>query len=220
MSSTSDLVDLPQGLNGDIKERLTSYLKSQRKKAETWERTQGKVSKDLCDLIHDMYDDGMPGTQIAEILPVGSQNTVYYHLRDDCSHEHRDSIKYDECGWMRFHASNGAPSSTLSVLYDCSQAVASRHVTGKCSHIGGPEPVDAKKLRENGRSEPDMAITVCDECGEKFEHKAYREPRFCGYTCKQTFAARKGAKVVNKKRWGGRNEQDTMTTNQTRIITK
>ena len=206
MSSTSDLVDLPPGLSKDIEERLRSHLERERRKSETWDRTNGKVSKQLCNVIHDMHDEGMTGEEIADVLPVGSQNTIYYHLREDCSHDYRDSINYDECGWMRFHASNGAPSRTLAILYGCAQEGVTRHVTGRCRHGHKVEPVDGQKLRENSHTGPAMTESVCDECGDTFEHREYKDQRFCGFTCKQTYAGRQGAKVVNEKRWNGKSE--------------
>lgn len=195
----ADPEDLPTGLSEDIRKALVKYLKRKKKSKDDWEHTSAKVPIYLCDLMRDMHDEGLPGTKIVNLVPVKSQATVYYHLRDDCSHDYRSQLTYDECGWIRMYAKKGAPSKTLAVLYDISQEAIARHATGRCSHDHGCKPIDSQELHNNGRAETPMTTSTCPECEESFEHAEYKEQRFCSNKCNAIFAAKKGGQAYARK---------------------
>lgn len=195
--SLARVQDIPDELGDESKRKLKSYIRRHRDEHGNWNRDSNKVSAELCSLMHDMHSEGLTAKEIKEPLPISSPNTIYYHLRNDCTHEKRVQLTYDECGWMRVHAHEGAPSTTLAMLYGVNQRVASRHITGKCSHEDGIEPVSPEQLRANGHNLSKTVTSTCPECGEDFKHKDYRERRFCSSQCNAVYAGRKGAQAVN-----------------------
>jgi hypothetical protein len=202
----ADPDDLPPGLSPEMEERLENVLQQLKDEEEIrqsrdgeWDRTSNKVTKSLCDLMNELRDDGVMPREILSMVPVSSPNTIYYHLRGDCSHEYRAKISYDECGWMLFKATNGASSKELSESYDVSQECVARHVTGRCQHKHNLEPLTGDELFANSKEGPETTTSICPECGEEFEHEAYRERRFCSNQCNSTYAARKGGQAYADK---------------------
>lgn len=188
--------EIPSGVNDETKERIKSLVEYEEEVSENWERTSCKVTKELCNIICEMYSDGISPRDITDCLPISSHNTVYYHVRGDCNHEYRSKLTYDECGWMRVYARKGAPSSSLAVLYNVHKDRVSHHVTGKCRHEDGIEPVSASKLRSNGYSTPDYVTKECPVCGDEFEHKEYKSRTTCSNKCNYSYAGKSPHKKI------------------------
>jgi len=187
----ADPEDLPDVLDSKTKAQLEAYLESKKQDEPNAPRSSGKVTSELCNLMNQMYSDGVNGTDIVDLVPVKSHNTVYYHLGDDCTHARRSRISYSECGWMRIHAENGAPSSTLAILNDICEEHATKHVTGRCSHEDGIKPVDGNVLRNNSRPEVTYTTKECPVCGDTFEYEDYRRRVTCSPSCNGKYASEK-----------------------------
>lgn len=170
--------DLPDAISDKNKEKLLSIAGSDRTAKS---KRPNKVTSQLCDLLKDMKGGGMTGKEIMSVTPINSPDTLYLHLNGDCEHK-SGSISYTECGWIRFHARRGSTTKQLSKEYDVDNFAIRQHATGKCWHEHGCDPVSGEKLRENANKK--FTITsVCDECKEEFEHKRYRDRRFCSESC-------------------------------------
>jgi len=183
--------DLPEAIGEDEKRKLKKYLNSINDSNSKPNKTSRKVSKQLCSLIEDLAEQGLKPQEICDLIEVKSKNTVYYHLRDECEHKYRDKVTYDECGWMRVYAKKGAPSSTLAILYNVSREIATRHITGKCNHQDGIQPLSGLELRRNSYSGPDMVTKTCPVCGGTFDHKKYNNRTTCSRSCCGKYASMK-----------------------------
>jgi len=179
---------LPQGLSKDTKERLRQHILAQ-ERSDKDNNTSNTVTKDLCHLICDLREEGMKVNHILRYMPFSSPNTVYYHLRQECSHKYRSKLTYDECGWMRYYASKGAPSKTLAILYNVSQEVAMRHITGKCNHENMIEPLSGEELRSNGYNKTKLVTKICPICNETFEYPEYNDRTTCSDECNVKYAS-------------------------------
>lgn len=189
-----DIDDLPNGLDGDAKRRIQEYaeeLTEENKEDIHEDRNQNIVTKELCELIHDMDSKGMRHKDIIECMPFSTQHTLYYHLREDCKHSHRTTVTYDECGWMRVYAKQGAPLRTLAVLFNISRENASTHLSGDCSHEDMLEPVSTEQLRANSVETASVVTSICPVCDEEFTHKEYRDRKTCSVPCRNIYAANK-----------------------------
>lgn len=183
---------LPNGLDEYVKERIKAY-----NEFDTAEyKDQNVVTKDMCETIKKLDSKDIAHDDIVDMMPFSSPNTLYYHLSDKCTHEHRSRVTYSECGWMRVYAQKGAPTKTLSVLYNISMRNAVIHLTGKCNHEDGIEPLHSEDLRANGYSTPTMVSSICDECGNTFEHKEYRDRRFCSTRCRNVYGGKAAQGLV------------------------
>lgn len=181
--------DIPRQLDDEMKGKLRRYL-DEHDDAQEAKRSR-KVSKELCDLVNEMANEGVMKTEILDFVHFSSKNTLYYHLRGDCSHELGTDLTYDECGWMRVYAHNGAPSNTLGILYDVSTDTASKHVRGKCEHEDGIEPVSKDQMWENQkktRHSADIIEEECPVCGDTFEYKEYHTRTTCSEMCNSKYA--------------------------------
>jgi len=181
---------LPKNLSQDIQSTLKSYLESNLYSGDGSKRDSHKVDSSLCQLIKDMYDDGVSAQDIVDHLPISSPNTVYYHVRDECSHKHRSRVTYDECGWIRVKARSGDSVKELSQDYDLSTKSVRLHAKGECSHEDGIDPVDPDVLYQNNFSGYTMTTSVCEECDEEFEHEACRDRVCCSVKCKNIRAGK------------------------------
>jgi len=193
-----DVENLPNGLGDDARQKLEAYAKrlsesdiSQQNK----EKTSNIVSKELCELIHDMDSKDIPHTDIVECMPFSSQHTLYYHLREDCDHSYRSRLSYDECGWMRIYAKQGAPLQTLSTLFNISQRNTSIHLSGECNHEDMLEPVSTEQLRANSVETAPIITSICPVCDEEFTHKKYRDRTTCSEQCRNIYASHKSHKT-------------------------
>ena len=194
----ADPETIPKGIDQDTKKRLKTYLAQKKKQDSEAKRTSNKVTKGMCDLINDMYEDRASPSEITEFAPVSSPNTIYYHLRGDCSHEYRSIITYSECGWMRVKAHKGMSTSEISSEYNVSERVVISHVTGDCGHEDGIEPLGGDMLYENSLEGPSMTTSTCPVCGDEFKHRSYRDRTTCSSQCNVQYAADKSAeKRVN-----------------------
>lgn len=110
-----------------------------------------KVDLDMCREMREMYSNGMSIREIKETTHLNSKSAVYYHINDNCSHRYSTIITYDECGWMRFYAHRGAPTGTLAILHDVHNDTAAMHITGRCRHEHGCEPMDGQELHALGK---------------------------------------------------------------------
>lgn len=138
---------IPDGTPEHIKNRLKSILSD--KRGQDGDTTPSKINKDLCELINEMYEQDMKASEIMKLIPATSQNTLYYHVRGDCEHEHREIVTFDECGWMRVYSRKGAKTSTLAILYNIHRRTVQKHLRGKCSHEQGIKPLTKQERRWN-----------------------------------------------------------------------
>lgn len=130
--------DIPRQITGESRELLKRFINEPEPKQG---KECNKVTKQLCDTMCEMKQSGMSGSEIADNIGIVSQNAVYYHTRGDCTHEKGNKITYSECGWMRVKSRKGALTETLAVLYNVTKRTAQVHLSGKCSHDQGIEPV-------------------------------------------------------------------------------
>jgi len=183
--------DLPNGLDSDVRNRIRRCRKTE----EGQSSTSGKVTKELCDLIHEMDSKDVPHSKIISSMPFSSQHTLYYHLREECEHEYRSRITYSECGWMRIYAKQGAPLQTLSLLFNLSNENTSIHLSGKCGHEDMLEPVSTEQLRSNSTDVASIVTSICPICDEEFTHKEYRDRTTCSEQCRNIYASHKSHKT-------------------------
>lgn len=186
----ADPEDIPKELGDESREKFITYIKQHKTAKTDWDRTSNKVTKYMCDIINEMHSNGVKPDNILEFMPISSPNTIYYHVRGDCEHEYRTQLTYDECGWMRAKAHQGAPSRTLAMLYNLAQEVATIHLTGKCQHEDGIEPISGPELRANSQSGPETTTSVCPICEQEFEHEAYRPRTTCSTQCNVEYASK------------------------------
>lgn len=181
--------DIPEKLDEDTKAKLRKYLESKKSDGKSWDRRCNKISKKVCKLINEMKDEGVAVSTILSYIPAKSENTVYYHLGKDCSHEYRIRVTYDECCRMRMYSRKGARTSTLAILFDLNRRSVMRHLRGHCSHEDGFEPLSAEEARWSLHMEPDTTISTCPICGDDFKHKEYRERTTCSPQCNAVYAS-------------------------------
>jgi len=174
---------LPSGLPDEDKEKLIQVARTFEEEPELNHTGPNVVDEQLCELMTEAYENGDSLRDIVEYTPVSSSSTVHRHVTGECKHTKRVEISYDECGWMRFHASKGAPSKTLAVLYNVSKQVAVRHIAGHCSHQHGLPPVSGHDLKNNSRSKKPLVSSVCAWCGEEFKHRDCEDRVTCSYKC-------------------------------------
>lgn len=191
--------DLPNGMPTEQKERILRVIEQQEDRLDSEDgKTSNEVTKELCESMKKLSVEGCSASEIVELMPIKSKSTVYYHLNDKCSHKHRSMLTYDECGWMRVYAIQGAPTSTLALLYNVSRKAAHTHLTGNCGHSEHIEPLTGEQLRANAekhiRGYNETTTTVCKICGDEFEHKVYRDRSFCSTQC----ASVEGGRVSQK----------------------
>ena len=180
---------LPEALSDETKEKLlaiTGTVDSDKKKRPN------KVTSELCDFLKELKEKGFTGKEIIEITPINSPSTLYLHINDECKHK-SGTIRYSDCGWIRFHANRGSTTEELSEQYGVDNFAIRQHATGKCWHDHDCEPVTGQELRENANKQY-HTTSVCDECGDKFRHKRYRDRRFCSRECNTKFAGRQAHK--------------------------
>lgn len=166
------------------------HIKNRQNKDKEPSRKSPKVTKAMCNVVKEMYRSGYSPSEITEKLPISSRNTVYYHVNDKCEHKNWKWVNHTECGWMRYHANNGASSAALAVLYDVDKRTIAKHVTGKCRHKHGCPTVTPEQLEQNAYSGPNTTQSVCEECSQTFEHRSCRERRFCSRRCNTKYAGR------------------------------
>lgn len=174
---------LPSGLSDDTREKLASIMESGMAQSGIRKRDSHVITPLVCEVIREMHEQGVSPTEIVNFFPVKSQSTLYYHINDKCSHNHRVRLTYSECGWMRVKAGNGEPSKVLAEEYGISQRVASRHILGDCSHEDGILPIDPGELRSNSYNGITMTTSVCKLCGDEFEHAKTRDRMACSREC-------------------------------------
>ena len=194
-----DISELPNGLNDDAKQRIEQYAKKlteEQGNEDRVQKTSNTVTMELCELIHDMDSKDIPHTDIIECMPFSSQHTLYYHLREDCDHSYRSKLTYNECGWMRIYAKQGAPLQTLSVLFNISERNASIHLSGECNHEDMLEPVSTEQLRSNSVETANIVTSICPICDEEFTHKEYRDRTTCSEQCRNIYASHKSHKTL------------------------
>lgn len=182
---------LPQGLNGEARERVASIMREARVSQGENRGESNKVTSIICEGIREMYEQGVPVKEITKQVPVSSHNSVYYHINGECSHEYRVQLTYSECGWMRVKAQKGKSSKELSEEYNLSQDVTTRHIVGKCDHEDGIEPLDSQLLRANAYDGPATTTSTCPVCENKFEHEEYRDRTTCSPECNVVYASMK-----------------------------
>lgn len=193
-----DISNLPNGLDSNAKKKIEEYAEGLVEDTDNVgdvEKTSNTVTKEICELIHDMDSKGIPHTDIIECMPFSSQHTLYYHLRKDCQHSYRTKLSYNECGWMRVYAKQGAPLKTLSVLFNISERNASIHLSGECDHEDMLEPVSTKQLRANSVETAPIVTSICPICDQEFTHKEYRDRTTCSEQCRNIYASEKSHKM-------------------------
>lgn len=178
----------PSGLSESTKRRLKSLQRTDTKDNPS---VPHKVNTQLCNLINDMYDDGVKPSEIISHIPVSSPDTVYRHIRGDCKHNYSTGVSYDECGWMRYYAHKGASTGALACLYNISKRSVTKHLKGNCSHNSKLEPLTEKQIYLNSRDIADTITSICPECDNEFEHKSYIDRTFCSESCNGKYAGRK-----------------------------
>jgi hypothetical protein len=194
-----DINNLPNGLDADAKERIKKHaerLTEEDSDVKNVDKTSNIVTKELCELMHDMDSKDIPHTDIIDCMPFSSQHTLYYHLREDCDHSYRSKLSYHECGWMRIYAKQGAPLQTLTVLFNISERNASIHLSGECNHEDMLEPVSTEQLRANSVETAPIVTSICPICDQEFTHKEYRDRTTCSEQCRNIYASEKSHKTL------------------------
>lgn len=186
-----DAEQIPRQINGESKQLLESYIRKHRKDKQEADTTGHKVSREMCKVMNNLYEDGTQPKELLEIFPINSKSTLYYHLNDECTHSYRTLITYDECGWIRHYAKKGAPTSTLAMLYDTQSNTIAKHAKGECDHDHGCDTVDRDDLLENSGRDVSYTETECVVCGDTFQHKEWRSRNCCSEEC----SARKAGKA-------------------------
>lgn len=181
--------DLPDQLDEDSRALLTQYLESKRGDKDSWDRECNKISKEVCDLINEMKEDGVPAKEILDYIPAESTTAVYYHYRGDCTHEYRTRVTYDECMRMRMYSRKGARTSTLAILFNLARTNVQNHIMGNCSHEDGFEPLTAEEARWSLYMERNDTSSICPICGDEFEHKTYQDRTTCSPECNVKYAS-------------------------------
>jgi len=190
-----DIDSLPDGLSQDVKSKVKRLIVDNETEDIDQDKTTSKVSTDMCNAMNKLYDRGLTQREVADVFDM-SRTTIIYHLNDKCKHEYRSKVTYSECGWMRFHANNGAPTSTLAILYDLSEEHTRRHVLGRCTHSHECPTPSPEELRSNGyNNAKDLVTSVCPICEEEFKHKPYFDRTTCSEECKYKYAGRKSAEA-------------------------
>lgn len=185
----ADPEDLPRQLDGDSRALLEQYLESKRPDKDGWDRECNKISKDVCELIQEMYEDGVPVKEILKYVPAKSTTAVYYHINEECTHEYRTRVTYDECMRMRMYSRKGARTPTLGVLFNLARTNVQNHIMGKCSHEDGFEPLTAEEARWSLYKERNNTTSICPICGDEFEHKKYHDRTTCSSECNVKYAS-------------------------------
>jgi len=142
----ADAEDIDPRLSPDTRDRILSYLDNNKENSKP---VTNKVSKAMCEDMKHRYENGATANDILQDFPIETTDTVYFHVNDKCTHTQRSKVTYDECGWMRVQAKNGATTSELCDSYDVSGNTVRRHVTGDCAHEDGIEPIEGSVLRSN-----------------------------------------------------------------------
>lgn len=181
--------DIPKELNEDARELLIQHLEEMHDSSWSSDSTPGKITKEMCELIHKMRDDGVKWDDIIDYFPISSPSALAYHLNDECSHEKRNRVTYSECGWMRVHARNGAKTQTLSILYNLTHRNVVIHLTGECNHEDGIEPLEGSELYKNSRSVDNWVTSECPVCEAEFKHREWRDRTTCSSECNIKYAS-------------------------------
>lgn len=181
--------NLPDNLSDEVVDKLVD-IAGDAKTGRT--KRPNKVTPELCELLKELKEKGLTNKEIMEFTPVNSPDTLYLHLNNDCKHK-SGKIRYTDCGWIRFHANRGSTTKELSEQYGVGKFAIRQHATGKCRHDHECEPVTGEQLRENANKQY-HTTSVCEECGEEFEHKRYRNRRFCSQSCNGKYAGRQAHK--------------------------
>lgn len=182
---------VPDQIEPETKKRLKSYLKRKRDERKDTTSNSYKVTVELCEIMKNMYENGVGPTDICEIMPFSSPGTVRYHVKDKCEHERRPRVTYSECGWMRIKASKGKSTKALSKEYDTNSRTIRKHVTGGCNHDSGIDDLDPSELEEETTNRVDRVKTVCPICKSAFKHRETEQRTTCSKTCNMKYAAMK-----------------------------
>lgn len=182
---------LPTQLDEEQRDMLAALMEKSRQSLPDSPKSSHKIDSNVCKVMREMKESGVSVKEILDYVPAKSPNTVYYHINDDCSHDRRVQITYSECGWMRVKAGNGKTSADIADEYNLAQRNARMHITGKCSHEDGIEPVDSDVLRANSYPDPPMETSECPVCGSEFEHREYADRTTCSNMCNVKYASMK-----------------------------
>lgn len=183
------MVELPDALDEKVKQKIETINDRENERIK---KRPNKVTPVLCDTLKELYETDLTNAEILEITPINSPDTLYRHINGACEHI-SGRVSYSDCGWIRYHARAGAPTETLSLLYNVENFAIRQHATGKCWHEHGCETVTSEKLKENA-NKVYHTISVCEECGQEFEHKRYNDRRFCSRVCNTRYAGRQAHK--------------------------
>lgn len=189
-----DLVD--GRLDSDAKSKLEKLIahNANEEGQRDSNHSSGKVSIELCQLMKELYDDGLSYRQITEACPFSSVNTVKYHVKDRCSHTERVKLTYSECGWIRFKAKQGKSAKELSEKYDVTRKAIKIHAKGECNHEHECPTVTTEELEANNKDRF-MAETTCPVCGDTFKHKRYKDRTTCSKSCGGKLAGQASAEA-------------------------
>jgi hypothetical protein len=185
---------LPTQLGEEQRETLAALMAKSRQSLPDSPKSSHKIDTNVCKVMREMKESGVPVEEILDYVPAKSPNTVYYHINDKCSHDRRVQVTYSECGWMRAKASNGKTSAEIADEYNLAQKNARMHILGKCSHEDGIEPVSPDVLRANAYPDPPTVTTTCPVCGTDFQHREYNNRTTCSEQCNVEYASIKSAK--------------------------
>lgn len=186
----TDRYNIPVSIDDSARDAIHSLLEKSEMYNSVDSSNRSKVDANLCSAICKMYENGMSAPEITDIMPYEGQSTTMYHVNNKCSHKKRDDISYDECGWMIYYARQGAPSRSLAVLYNVTKAAVARHVTGRCTHEHGIEPLDSNELRNNSKPDVTYVEDTCKLCGDTFSHPSWRDRDFCSKKCAATYQSK------------------------------
>jgi hypothetical protein len=182
---------VPDQLDSEIRDRLKGYLERKRDKQKDNTPNSYKVTIELCEIMNDMYDNGIGPTEICKVMPFSSPSTVRYHVDNKCKHERRSRVTYSECGWMRIKARKGKSTKEISNEYNTDSRIIRKHVTGQCNHESGIDKVSLSELERETRKTVDRVESICPICESAFEHRETEQRTTCSKSCNMKYAAMK-----------------------------
>jgi hypothetical protein len=135
---------IPKQIDPEIREIIRENRDDPAAAQKESDRSGPQVTPKLCALLRYAHDQGDTKKAVSEEFGV-PYRTVQYHTKGKCACEESVHIHYDECMRMRQRARRGAPTETLAVLNDISEANVLKHLSGRCRHDDGVRPLPTSR---------------------------------------------------------------------------
>lgn len=143
--STTPRDGLPRQLNDEMKDLLRSAQEEMGTDARGAGDRTTQVTPDKCALLRMMVDEMGTKRAVADSLDWITYDRVCYHTAGKCKCDERAHVHEDECYRMRMRAHRGAPADTLALLNGLEKKTVWKHLSGRCSHPDGMEPLDTAR---------------------------------------------------------------------------